>query len=125
MSAADYTNDRWHVDGLTVTHEDMPGMAWNLALKDNANVDASRPPNSAWTHASRAWLAAQPKPTIKVGMRIEATLRGGAVVTGEVTSVIECVNLTMVHIGPGVTCYADVTRHEAASDITKWHEATS
>ena len=21
---SDYTNERWHVDGLTVTHEDMP-----------------------------------------------------------------------------------------------------
>ena len=59
---SDYTNDRWHVDGLTVTHEDFPGMKWDLALMDNAEGHASQPPNSAWTHAARAWLAAQPKP---------------------------------------------------------------
>ena len=122
----DYTNDRWHVDGLVVTHEDFPGMNWDLALGDSAEGHASQPPNRSWTHAARAWLAAQPKPTIKVGMQIEATLRGGAVVTGEVTSVIECVNLTVVRIGPGVTCYAAVKpEYEGDDEITDWHEVTS
>jgi len=122
----DYTNDRWHVDGTTVAHEDFPGMKWDLALKDNADGHASQPPNSSWTHAARAWLAAQPKPTIKVGMRIEATLRGGVVVTGEVARVIECGDWTMVDIGTGVTCYTDV-KHDAgdAVDITDWHEVTA
>ena len=58
-------------------------------------------------------------------MRIEATLRGGAVVTGEVTSVTECGAWTMVYIGPGVTCYIDVKAESvAAADITDWHEVT-
>jgi len=122
----DYTNERWHVDGLTVTHDDMPGMKWDLALKDNADGHASQPPNSSWTHAARAWLAAQPKPMPKVGMRIEATLRGGAVVTGEVARALECDDWTMVKIGPGVNCYVDVKAGpEDASDVTAWHEVTS
>ena len=122
----DYTNDRWHVDGLIVTHDDFPGMKWDLALKDNAEGHASQPPNSSWTHAARAWLAAQPKPVPEVGMRIEATLRGGAVVTGEVTGVTECGDWTMVYIGPGVTCYANVKpQYEGDDEITAWREVTS
>ena len=123
---SDYTNDRWHVDGLTVTHEDLPGMRFEFGRNPSAERNAKDDPVSIWTHAARAWLAAQPKPTIKVGMRIEATLRGGAVVTGEVARVNECVNLTMVEIGSGITCYTDV-KHESddAMDITEWHEVTA
>ena len=122
----DYTNDRWHVGGLIVTHKDFPGMNWDLALGDNAEGHASQPPNRSWTHAARAWLAAQPKPALKVGMRIEATLGNGTVVSGEVTSVLDCTDWTMVEIGAGVNCYANVKAgYEAASDITKWHEVTS
>ena len=122
----DYTNDRWHVAGTTVTHDDFPGMKWDLAFKNNAEAHASSTPNRAWTHAARAWLAAQPKPTIKVGMRIEATLRGGAVVIGEVTAVSDCGDWTVVRIGSSITCYIDVEhKYEGAGDITDWREVTA
>jgi len=115
------------VDGTIVTHDDFPGSRWNVVNRDGAE-DWAQLKNSfyATTHAARAWLAAQPKPTLKKGMRVEATLRGGAVVTGEVTRVNECVNLTMVNIGSGITCYTDVKHYaDDAMDITAWHEVTA
>ena len=122
----DYTNDRWHVDGMTVTHEDFPGMSWSLMSRANTEFLAVNGNLSSVSHAARAWLAAQPKPTIKVGMRVEVTLRGGAVVTGEVTAVTESGDWTMVHVGPGVTCYTDAKpKYEDADDITDWHEVTA
>ena len=101
-------------------------MRFEFGRNPSAERNAKSDPVSIWTHAARAWLAAQPKPVPEVGMRIEATLRGGAVVTGKVTRVIECGDWTMVDIGPGVTCYTDV-KHEAgdAMDITAWHEVTA
>jgi len=127
MTTADYTNERWHVDGEVVTHDDFPGSQWTFH-EDVEPVEtwANESDGYPTAHAARAWLAAQPKPALKVGMRIEATLRGGAVVTGEVTSVTECLDWTTVRIGPGVTCYLDVKpKHEAADDITDWHEVTA
>ena len=123
----DYTNDRWHVDGLTVTHDDFPGLRWPMRDRADAERWESRDKNYwALAHFARAWLAAQPKPVLKAGMRIVATLRGGAVVTGEVVSVTECGDWTMVKIGAAVNCYIDVKpKYEAASDITEWHEVTS
>ena len=127
MSTADYTNDRWHVDGPIVTHDDFPGSRWNVVNRDGAE-DRAQLKSSLYvtTHAARAWLAAQPKPTIKAGMRVEATLRGGAVVTGKVTSVTDCGDYITVRIGPGVTCFTDFTpAYQAANDITDWHEVTA
>ena len=125
MTDDDYTNPRWHVDGLTVTHEDMPGMKWNLALKDNAEGHASQPPNSSWTHAARAWLAAQPKPVPEVGMRIEATLRGGAVVTGVVDSVSQLATCSVVVLG-GARFFLETDPESVYQlDILSWHEVTS
>ena len=122
----DHTNDRWHVDGEVVTHDDFPGMRWLFLSESDADFWSSRRTQIADSHAARAWLAAQPKPTIKVGMRIEATLRGGAVVTGEVTSVVECANWTMVYIGLGVICYTDSKMApDDDNDITDWHEVTA
>ena len=122
----DYTNERWHVDGATVTHDDFPGTRWLFLNESNADFWNRRGRQIAESHAARAWLAAQPKPTIKVGMRIAATLRGGAVVTGEVTSVLDCGNWTTVHVGPGATCYADgKSNYEGASDIASWREVTA
>ena len=122
----DYTNPRWGVDGTTVTHDDFPGVRWLFLSESDADFWSSRRTQIADSHAARAWLAAQPKPTLKVGMRIEATLRGGVLVTGKVTSVTECNDWTVVRIGPGVTCYTDV-KHESddAMDITEWHEVTA
>ena len=123
----DYTNERWHVDGATVTHDDFPGMTWSFRSEVSARCEDEKGHGvSTHAHAARAWLAAQPKPVLKVGMRIVATLRGGAVVTGEVVSVTECGDWTMVKIGAAVNCYIDVKpKYEAASDITEWHEVTS
>lgn len=124
----DYTNDRWHVNGLYVTHDDFLGMGWRFASSDEARERGEHGRNSvhSMTHAARAWLAAQPKPTIRVGMRIEATLRGGAVVTGEVVAVTDCGNWTMIQVGPGVTCYIDVNLEYAdSSDIIDWHGVTA
>ena len=123
----DYTNPRWHVEGPNVTHEDIPGMIWVIHDRTYGEHWASRDGN-VWVlaHAARAWLAAQPKPTIKKGMRIEATLRGGAVLTGEVTRVTDYSNWAVVQIGGGVTCYADVKHYaDDAMDITAWHEVTA
>ena len=122
----DYTNDRWHVDGPNVTHDDFPGAAWGLMDQGNTKFLAAHRTHVAASHAARAWLAAQPKPTIKVGMRIEATLREGAVVIGKVTSVIDCVNFTTVYIGPGIACYTDSeVDPDDDSDVTDWHEVTA
>ena len=122
----DYTNGRWHVDGAGVTHDDFPEVVWTFRGGRATTQLAEDTHMSPGTHAARAWLAAQPKPTIKKGMRIEATLRGGAVLTGEVTRVNECVNLTMVNIGSGITCYTDVKHYaDDAMDITAWHEVTA
>ena len=122
----DYTNDRWHVDGEVVTHDDFPGMRWLFLNEIDADFWSRRRTQIADSHAARAWLAAQPMPAIKVGTRIEATLRGGAVVTGKVTGVTECGDWTMVHIGGGVTCYADVNpKYRGEGDITDWHEVTA
>ena len=127
MSTADYTNDRWHVDGMTVTNEDMPG--YQVRFANPAQVEFYRNTfggNMSYSHFARAWLAAQPKPVPEVGMRIEATLRGGAVVAGKVVGVITDSNWTAVYIGPGVTCYIDDRpEHADAADITDWHEVTS
>ena len=124
----DYTNDRWHVNRTTVTHDDFPGMSWNFCSETEARglSRGSGESTSARSHFARAWLAAQPKPTIKVGMRIEATLRNGTVVTGGVTGISAYSDWTMVHIGPGIACYADVDpKYEGYGDITDWHEVTS
>ena len=122
----DYTNPRWRVDGTTVTHNDFPGMRWLFLNESDADFWSSRRTQIADSHAARAWLAAQPKPAIKVGMRIEATLRGGVLVTGKVTSVTDCGDYITVRIGPGVTCFTDFTpAYQAANDITDWHEVTS
>ena len=122
----DHTNDRWHVDEMAVAHEDMPDVVWTFDSRGDAVITGASFCAGVRGYAARAWLAAQPKPTIKVGMRIEATLRGGAVVTGEVTRVNECVNLTMVNIGSGITCYTDVKHYaDDAMDITAWHEVTA
>ena len=122
----DYKNDRWHVDGAIVRHDDFPGYAQaftNEALTSEWAAGAGGNPRE---HFARAWLAAQPKPTIEVGMRIEATLRGGAVVTGEVATVTDCGNWTTVYVGPGVVCYADArVGPKDARDITAWHEVTA
>jgi len=122
----DYTNDRWHVDGEGVTHDDFPGLRWSFLNESEAEFWTRGSARNVEPHAARAWLAAQPKPLPKVGMRIEATLRGGAVVTGEVTSVIESGYWTTVRIGPGVVCSIDVKLgYQAISDITDWHEVTA
>ena len=122
----DYTNERWHVDGLTVTHDDFPGADWYFPNRGNTEFLAANGKLTAVSHAARAWLAAQPKPTITVGMRIEATLSGGAVVTGEVTRVTDYSNWAVVQIGGGVTCYADVTpMYRNQGDITDWREVTA
>ena len=122
----DYTNDRWHVDGPTVTHEDFPGADWYFPNRGNTEFLAANGKLTAVSHAARAWLAAQPKPTIKVGMRIEATLRSGTVVTGEVTRVTDYSDWTVVIIGSGVICYAVVNpAADDVRDITDWHEVTA
>ena len=126
MSAADYTNERWHVDGESVTHDDFPGLRWSFLNESEAEFWNRSSARNVEPHAARAWLAAQPKPVPEVGMRIEATLESGTVVTGEVTSVLDCTHWVMVVVGAGVTCYIDVKKGwEAASDITDWREVTS
>ena len=121
---SDYTNERWHVDGEVVTHNDFPGMRWLFLNESDADFWSTRRTQIADSHAARAWLAAQPKPAIKVGMRIEATLRGGAVVTGEVMSITRGGDWTTVHIGPGVVGYTNIN-HKTTNDITDWHEVTA
>ena len=126
MTTADYTNERWHVDGESVTHDDFPGLRWSFLNESEAEFWNRSSARNVEPHAARAWLAAQPKPTIKVGMRIEATLRGGAVVIGEVIGATDCGDWTVFYIGPGVTCYTDVDpASDNDNDITAWHEVTS
>ena len=119
----DYTNPRWHVEGPNVTHEDIPGMIWVIHDRTDGEYWASRAGN-VWmhAHAARAWLAAQPKPLPKVGMRIEATLRGGAVVTGEVT---EASN-QFLYIGY-ILMFRDfgLPANTHPYDVMSWHEVTS
>ena len=123
MTDDDYTNPRWNVDGLTVTHNDFPGMKWNLALKDNAKGHASQPPNSSWTHAARAWIAAQPKPVPELGMTIHAELRGGATISGRVTEVSPReVGYTDIIVS-GVNLFIDHgVGADSLIDVVKWHE---
>ena len=118
----DYTNERWHVDGATVTHDDFPGMTWGLMSRGNAGLLAAKGTHLAASHATLAWLAAQPKPAIKAGMRIEATLRGGAVVTGEVT---EASN-QFLYIGY-ILMFRDfgLPANTHPYDVMSWHEVTS
>ena len=122
----DYTNDRWTVNGLIVTHKDFPGMNWDLALGDNAEGHASQPPNRSWTHAARAWLAAQPKPAPKVGMRIEATLKNGTVVRGGVAATNTYEGWTSITFAALGSVYL---RHDGSvidyDDLTSWHEVTA
>jgi len=127
MSAADYTNDRWHVNRTTVTHDDFPGMSWNFCSETEARglSRGSGESTSARSHFARAWLAAQPKPAIKVGMRIEATLRGGAVVTGVVDSVSQLATCSVVVLG-GARFFLETDPESVYQlDILSWHEVTS
>ena len=127
----DYTNDRWRVDGTTVTHDDLPGMRFEFGWTASAERNAKSDPVSIWTHAARAWLAAQPKPIPTVGMRIKATMRGGGVVIGTVTSsktssggYVQWLVVGGIHvpfpIGPDVEKVA-----LSAEDVLSWHEVTA
>ena len=120
----DYTNDRWHVHGAWVTHDDLPYLTYHFDTRGDAEhraVFGSAP----GTHFARAWLAAQPKPTIKAGMRIEATLRGGAVVSGVVDSVSQLTTCSGIIIG-GVRLFLETGPESVYQlDILTWHEVTS
>ena len=121
----DYTNDRWHVDGLTVTHEDFPGSQWCFASREHAEDWALlKNSNYAAAHAARAWLAAQPKPVPEVGMRIEATLRGGATVSGHVDSVSQLSTCVGFVVG-GARLFLETDPESVYElDILTWHEVT-
>jgi len=127
----DYTNDRWHVDGGVVTHDDLPGVRFEFGEKFSAKRNARGGAAAIWTHAARAWLAAQPKPAPEVGMRIKATMRGGGVVIGTVTSsktssggYLQWLVVGGIHvpfpIGPDVEKVA-----LGAEDVLSWHEVTA
>ena len=123
---SDYTNDRWHVDGPTVTHEDLPGMRFEFGWNPSAERNAKSDPVSIWTHAARAWLAAQPKPAPKVGMRIEATLKNGTVVRGGVAATNTYEGWTSITFAALGSVYL---RHDGSvidyDDLTSWHEVTA
>ena len=122
---SDYTNQRWTVRGRLVNHSDFPGDGWGFADEARAKEIAELGYSVA-SHAARAWLAAQPKPVPEVGMRIAATLRSEAVVSGRVTSATTIGNTVRVIVG-GVAIWAvsakSMGEHEA--DILDWHEVTA
>ena len=127
----DYTNDRWHVNRTTVTHDDFPGMSWNFCSETDARglSRGSGESTSARSHFARAWLAAQPKlePALKAGMLVEVTLRGGAAVSGGVTEAHTNAmgQLRYVEVG-GVRCVLELVlgtgRTPRDTDIISWHQ---
>ena len=121
---SDYTNDRWHVHGAEVTHDDFPRFTWQFGSREGAERQAARG-SAPDSHFACAWLAAHPKPAIKVGMRIEATLRGGAVVSGVVDSVSQLATCSGIVIG-GARLFLETDPESVYQlDILTWHEVTS
>ena len=121
----DYTNPRWHVHGAEVTHDDFPRFTWQFGSREGAERQAARG-SAPDSHFACAWLAAQPKPVPEEGMRIEATLRGGAVVSGLVTNTASKGESLQVHIG-GLVIWALSAKSmgEQGTDILTWHEVAS
>ena len=122
---SDYTNPRWHVRGAEVTHDDFPRFTWQFGSREGAERQAARG-SAPDSHFACAWLAAHPKPVPEVGMRIEATLRGGAVVSGRVTSTAPMGKSLEVMVG-GLCLWALSAKSigEQGTDITDWHEVTA
>ena len=119
MTDPDYLNPRWHVDGMNVTHDDLPGVICTFGPDADPERNARGTHGSIYAPFARAWLAAQPKPDPIAGARISVALRCGTTVDG-VFEYVERYGLT------------DSNAHDwrigrivvSVPDIIEWHEVT-